>query len=255
MAASRLSIEQCCQIVEREVARLAEVTDGVDPSTPVPTCGDWTVADLLLHAGQVYRWAGLTVAQAPTSRLPREELDFGEPRRPEELPAWFGAGAAEVVATFRAADPDQPLWAWGWPKAARFWPRRMVHELGVHRADAELALGIEPAFDPVIAADGVDELLDNLPHAAYFAPQVAELRGNGEVLALAAPDAGTAWRIELGDVGYTWHRLDGRPPADADATVEADSGQLLLGLWGRPAALDVRGDGELVALWRRASAL
>jgi hypothetical protein len=51
MGTDGLSIERCCQIVEREVARFVEVTDGVDPATPVPTCGDWTIADLLRHAG------------------------------------------------------------------------------------------------------------------------------------------------------------------------------------------------------------
>src|SRR5690606_2792135 len=165
-------IERCCELVEREVARFVEVTTGADPATPVPTCGDWTLADLLRHAGEVYRWAGMTVARPAQTRLPREELDFGLPADPADLPAWFAEAVGEVVAAFRAADPDTPLWAWGWPKLARFWPRRMVHELGVHRADAELALGIDVAFDPAVAADGVDELLDNLPQAASFAPKI-----------------------------------------------------------------------------------
>lgn len=247
-----LSTERCCEIVEREVARFVEVTDGVDPATPVPTCGDWTVADLLLHAGQVYRWAGMIVAQASPVRIPRDELDFGEPDDPAALPAWFGEAVGDVVATFRAADPDTPMWAWGWPKEGRFWPRRMVHELGVHRADAELALGIEVAMDPAVAADGVDELLDNLPHAQYFAPDVAKLRGTGQVLAFRATDSGDTWRITLDPDRFSWAR---GPVDGADATVEAPARDLLLGLYGRPACVCVAGDDDLFDLWSRNSAI
>ena len=67
-----------------------------------------------------------------------------------------------------------------------------------------------------MAADGVDELLDNLPHAAYFAPERRqELRGDGEVLASGAPTPATAWRITLLPDGSTG-RADGH-----DALVEA----------------------------------
>ena len=44
MGAPGLSIERCCEIIEREVARMVVVTSGADPATPVPTCGDWTIA-------------------------------------------------------------------------------------------------------------------------------------------------------------------------------------------------------------------
>ena len=247
-----LGIERCCDIVEREVARMVEVTTGVDPATPVPTCGEWTIADLLQHAGEVYRWAGMIVAQASPVRIPRDELDFGLPDRPEDLPPWFGAAVDEVVATFRAADPDTPMWAWGWPKEGRFWPRRMVHELTVHRADAELALGIEVAVDADVAADGVDELLDNLPQAAYFAPAVQELRGHGEVLGFLATDSGASWRITLEPERFTWAR---GPVEGAAATVEAPARDLLLGLYGRPACLGVAGDDELFDRWSRNSSI
>src|SRR5690606_42076637 len=84
-------IERCCDLVEREVARFVEVTRGADPTTPVPTCGDWTLADLLRHAGEVYRWAGMTVAQASPARIPRDELDCDITYRYEDLPARCGA--------------------------------------------------------------------------------------------------------------------------------------------------------------------
>ena len=48
-----------------------------------------------------------------------------------------------------------------------------------------------------MAADGVDELLANLPHAAYFAPTIANLRGDGERLAFRPIDVDLAWTIRL----------------------------------------------------------
>ena len=58
----------------------------------------------------------------------------------------------------REAGSD-PVWAFGRLRPASFWGRRMAHETAVHRADAELATGREPAFAPDIAADAIDEWL------------------------------------------------------------------------------------------------
>lgn len=247
-----LGLERSCDVVAGEIERLAALTEGADPATPVPSCPGWDLGDLLRHTGEVSRWAAAMVRSSAAERLPRERMDWGLPADRSGYPAWIAAGAAEVLPALRACDPGAPMWAWGWPKAAGFWPRRMAHEVGVHRADAELALGGAPGFEPEVAADGVAELLDNLPHAAAFAPGVAELRGDGEVLALRATDADLGWRIELGPEGFAW-----RPggAAAADAVVAAPAGDLLLALYGRPAAVEIHGDGDLWARWRRGSAI
>lgn len=239
-------------LVAAEIDRLAAVCDGADPARPVPTCDEWTLADLQQHAGAVYRWAATMVRDRSEVRLPRDEMDWAVPASPDGLPDWLRAGTGFVVETFAAADPDAPMWAWGWPKTTAFWPRRMVHELGVHRADAELALGRTPTFDPDVAADGIGELLDNLPHAEYFAPDVARLRGDGEVLALVAP--GAAWRIQLLADRFEWSTAPAADPR-ATTTVSAPSaGDLLLILYGRPAPHDVTGDADLWQTWRTNSA-
>jgi uncharacterized protein (TIGR03083 family) len=246
-----LRVERCCELIDREIARLAEVTSGVDPATPVPTCGEWTVADLLTHTGEVFLWAARTVREQAQRRIPRDEVDWGVPADPVELPAWIAAGAPTVLGAFRDADPAAPMWAWGWPKDGSFWPRRMVHEIGVHRADAELAVGLVPAFEPEVAADGVEELLDNLPQAAYFAPSVASLRGSG-TLDLHAPDAGASWLITLVEDGFTWERTES---VGTDVEVTAPAGELLLAMYGRPAAIEVGGDLGLWERWIRDSAI
>ena len=246
-----LSLERCCEVVEHEIGRLAEVTAGVDPATPVPTCDGWTIADLLTHTGEVFLWAARIVREQAPKRIPRDEIDWGVPNDPTQLPAWIGRGAATVLESFRSSDPEAPMWAWGWPKLGSFWPRRMVHEVGVHRADAELALGLVPTFEPEVAADGIDELLDNLPQAAYFAPAVADLRGSG-TLDLHAPDAGTSWLITLVEDGFRWERTEA---IGTDVEVTAAAGDLLLAMYGRPAAFEVGGDVALWDRWVRDSAI
>jgi uncharacterized protein (TIGR03083 family) len=246
-----LSLEGCCGLVGTEIDRLAAVADGADPATPVPSCPGWTLADLLQHTGEVFRWAAAMVRDSSPERLAREAIDWDLPAEPADLPQWLRDGRAGVLEAFGAADPATPMWAWGWPKAAGFWPRRMVHEIGVHRADAELALGRVPAFEPDVAADGVDELLDNLPHAASFAPGVATLRGSG-TLDLHAEDADTSWLVTLVADGFRWERA---APVGTDVEVTASAGDLLLALYGRPARIDVDGDLALWDRWRQGASL
>jgi uncharacterized protein (TIGR03083 family) len=252
-----LSQARCCELVGAEIARLAAITDGVDPAMPVPTCGDWTIADLLEHTGTVYRWGATMVRDSAQERLARDEVDWGLPADPAEYPAWFGAAADFAVEQFRRCDPATPMWAWGWPKTAGFWPRRMVHEVGVHRADAELALGIDVEMDPEVAADGIEELLDNLPQAAYFAPNVEQLRGNGESIGLHAPDLGAQWQIHLLPDRFAWVRHDtyAADRADCEVVARAPARCLLLGLYGRPACIELDGDEDLFDRWIANSAI
>ena len=235
-----------------EIRRLGELCLDADPSTPVPTCPEWDLGQLLRHTGTVNRWAATMVARSSQERLNRDGVDWDEPDDPAALAAWVRDGADFVEQRFRSADPSKPMWAWGSPKTAAFWPRRMVHETGIHRADAEYALGRSPSFDVAVAVDGVEELLDNLPHAAYFRPKVAELKGDGEVVALVSPQA--RFTITLRPDGFAWTR----DAADADAALEAPSASdLLLTLYGRrsPAAGEVTGNASLVEHWLESSQL
>jgi len=245
-----LSQDNVVDLVVSEIEAMVAVCRSVDPSTPVPTCPEWDVAELIRHVGRVHRWAATMVERSSQERLGREDMDWSVPDDPTKLPDWLAEGADFVASRFRAADPSTPMWAWGWPKTAGFWPRRMVHETGVHRADAEFAAGRTPDFDPEVAADGVDELLDNLPHAVYFAPSVAELRGSGETLAFVAPDVDAAWRIELGAEGFSWVRASSADGADA-TLAPPSAGELLLTVYGRRPVEpgEVTGDRSILDRW------
>jgi uncharacterized protein (TIGR03083 family) len=244
--------EDHCDALEADGNRLVELVDGGDLTAPVPTCPGWTVADVVGHVGTLYRWSAAHVATSATARIAPDTLDLGLPSDGPGA-AWLADGIAPMLQTFRAADPSARAWGWGGDRHARFWPRRMLFETVVHRADAALALGVEPEVDPGIARDGIDELLSNLPHAAYFAPGIAELRSHrregDERVALRPSDAGCAWCIRLVPAGYAWDWSTG----PAEVTVRGRTADLLLLLYSRRQAADgsrFERDGDLALLDR-----
>ncbi|MFF3327763.1 maleylpyruvate isomerase family mycothiol-dependent enzyme [Streptomyces sp. NPDC002889] len=246
------------QAIERETLRFADVVKGADPSTVVPSCPDWTLAELTRHVGALQRWfsALLTrrVQEPPHSR----DVDLGLPERAEEYADWVAAGVPEVAAVLRATDPRAAMWAWGEDQHARFWARRMLFETLVHRVDAERAIGRQSDIDPALAADGVDEFLVNLPYAGAFARGVAKLHGNGETIAFrcADPDGSTGeeWRVQLEPDGFRLLPAGaGATQSEAQAAVQGRTADLLLLLYGRRSyqepAFDVSGEVTVLDYW------
>jgi uncharacterized protein (TIGR03083 family) len=242
---------------EVEVFALAALYDGAaDLSMPVPSCPGWTLRDLAEHVGGVHRWAAHHVRVYSPVRVPANSIGLSLPGDDAEVADWLREGAAVLVSAFEGADGDVAMWAWGADKHARFWPRRMLHETAVHRADAALALGLPFALAGEVAADGIDELLDNLPCASYFAPAVDSLRGAGETLAFVAPSA--SWAVTLEADGFSWSRggAQGSAPGSASVTLRAGSeADLLLMLYGRLAPGDVSGDRAVLDRWLAGAAL
>jgi uncharacterized protein (TIGR03083 family) len=243
---ARLSHEQACDLAEAELLRFAAAVRAADLNAPVPTCPGWTVADLGRHMGWVYRWAAQHVSEHSRTRVREADVKDGAPSEDAELAEWLADGVAPAVGTFRRAAADEAVWAWGADRRAAFWPRRMLHEATIHRADVEIASGIEPEIAAGVACDGIDELLDNLPHAVRFAPRVAELRGGGGSLHLHTTDSGGEWAIRLQPDGFCWEHEH----CKADVAVKGPAGALLLFLYGRRAladgALEVFGERELL---------
>jgi uncharacterized protein (TIGR03083 family) len=242
-----------------EIARMADVVRGVDPETRVPTCPEWSVAELVKHTGTVHRWATQMVRDLATERLDTRTLDLGLPDDPLGYADWLARGAAPLASVFGAADPDAPMWAWGADQHARFWFRRMLHETTVHRVDAEIATGRQPRIEKEVAGDAVDELLENLPSAGYFRPRVEELRGDGESIALRSTDSDDSWLIQLARDGFRWERGGAADTVDAAVGVAAPADALTLLLYARAAPHDGRyevvGDEKVLARWLECSAL
>ena len=239
--------------VAAQTARLVEVLAGADLTLPVPSCPDWTLADLARHTGSVQRWFAVLLRERVQARPTSRDVELQLPEQEAAYPEWLSASAAVAEEAFAAAaDLDDPMWAWGADQRARFWVRRMLFETLLHRVDAELALGLRPAVDRDLAADGVDEFLANLPFAAFFAPNTARLRSSGgeQLIRFGCTDADRDWLVRLRPDGFG---LDQDATVTADVTVRGSAADLLLLLYRRldltAGGLEVVGDDELAARW------
>ncbi|MEV0349216.1 maleylpyruvate isomerase family mycothiol-dependent enzyme [Nonomuraea sp. NPDC050680] len=242
------------RLVESESARLAELATGADPGTPVPYCPGWTLADLITHVGTLHRWVVHIVETARQEPIWSRQVPNGLAEGQRGDPAWLGSGARELVATLRETDPDTPVWAWGGDQRVRWWARRMVFELVVHRCDAELAVGVAPVVEAPVAIDGIEEFLEALPHAFWVAKRLAALDAEGATIHLHASDADGEWTLTQGPAGrISW----ARGHAKGDVAVQGPVSDLLLMLYGRrsPDALTVHGDRAFLDRWLATAAL
>ncbi|MCU1692561.1 MAG: maleylpyruvate isomerase family mycothiol-dependent enzyme [Frankiales bacterium] len=231
-----LTPEAALAVLEQEAAAFATLLDDADLQAPVHGCPGWSTADLTRHLGGIHRWAREAVLRGPSD----EEAG---PDDPAALAPWFREGAALLLETLRAEDPDRPCWGFGpQPRTVAFWLRRQAHETALHRWDAEQALGGSPRLDEDLARDGLDEV------ATVFLPRqlrLGRLQPAGALLALQ-PRQGEPVLLDVGAA----------PGARASATVSGPAEALLLLVWGRlpldDARLALSGDGvlarELLAL-------
>ncbi len=241
-----------CDLLEDEIERFAVLVEGSSPSLPVPSCPGWTVDDLTLHLGTVHRWAEHLVRIRASSRIPSSEMALDEGPVNGE---WIRRGGVALIATLRATNPATSMWAWGSDQHVRFWSRRQLHETLVHRFDLELSRGERPSAPAHLAADTIDEFLDNLAAAEYFSPAVGHLRGNGEIILFRATDTGHAWKVGLHPDRFDVRTGEG----SATASLSGPAVTLSLVLYRRlslaTSDLDVQGRRNLVEFWIANSAL
>jgi uncharacterized protein (TIGR03083 family) len=241
--------------IRSEIVAMATVLEGKDPTAPVPACPDWDLAELIRHTGQVHRWVTAIVKTRSQEFLGWKDLDLGLPADASGLPSWLAAGAAPLL-TELAADPTTPVWSFAPDKSVGWWARRLLHETTVHRADAELSLGLQPQLAPEVALDGIAELLVDLLPISEAPKRIAALGWTGQSLHLHATDAPGEWTLTFTDTGFEC--ADGHQKASA--AVRGSVGDLLLLLWNRRRASDAErfelfGDRELVDGWLGATAL
>jgi uncharacterized protein (TIGR03083 family) len=234
------------EAITGEAARIASIVAAHDLTTKVPSCPEWTLADLVQHVGVLQQWFAAMIDRRSPTRLSPREGDYGLPSA-DGYPQWYASRAAEVDKVLLAADPDAAMYTWGPGGRVAFWARRMLMELVVHRHDAELAAGSVTEIDPVLAADGVDEFLVNLPSAEMFTPGLANLRGHGETVRFAAPGAEWTVRLDPESFGLV-------PTGTPDAAATASSAEaLLLLVYGRIGAddprIETRGAAALLVKW------
>ncbi|MFE1176549.1 maleylpyruvate isomerase family mycothiol-dependent enzyme [Streptomyces sp. NPDC058773] len=256
-----LTHEEYCAHLLAETDRLREIVRTADLSVTVPTCPDWTLADLARHVGGAHRWVGAVVTGRATDYVDPEGVPDakGPGDDAAELDAWLADGVERTVTALREAGPDVAVWNWAGQGGTGFWSRRMAHETVIHRIDAALAAGAAFDVPPELAADCLEEWLQicELPAAqqrlAERAASGETLYGPGRTLHFHATDAPAAlhaeWVLDLTGPGPTHRRahekaavalrgpltdvlcvVHRRLPADSDR-VEVLGDRALLDLW------------------------
>jgi len=195
-----------------ETAAFRELIRTADPTTPVPTCPDWTLRQLFRHVGRGNRWAAKIVADRRDEALDPREVPDGKP--PDDADAatdWLNAGVQLLLDSVDAAGAHTAVWTFIGPRPAPWWVRRRLHEATVHRADAAIAVGADYRLAPELAADGIDEWLERV--AVEVSAESSPLDA-GKTLHLHATDddLGSAgeWTITGTDDGIAWSHEHGK---------------------------------------------
>lgn len=224
---------------QREHAAFVAACERVDLATSVPSCPDWTVADLVYHLYEVqYIWHRVSAE----GRASFDGLSM--PRRLDDtrlLSVMVGEHQS-YMAWLRANDPSTPHWTWTGVHDFRWLWRRMAHEFAMHRVDADLARGQATAIEPQLASDGIDEFLTFFRNTS-----LAEVGGS---VHLHCTDVAGEWTVSAaGDVV--------REHAKGDCAIRGAASDILLALWRRAplSTCDVVGDTEVAARFVAASRL
>src|SRR5690606_21050159 len=143
--------------IATESDRVADVIARVPTDRPVPSCPEWTAADLWFHLGEVQWHWGRIVADRLTDRA--EVRQLGKPDRPDDLAGFFAEASGLLRTALADTPPETPVWTWADDRTAGFVRRRQAHEAVIHRVDAELVAEDRTPLDPALAADGVAEVL------------------------------------------------------------------------------------------------
>ncbi|GLZ79702.1 hypothetical protein Afil01_45090 [Actinorhabdospora filicis] len=229
-----IGYDRLISALTEQTGHLARALRDADPATGVPTCPEWTLADLDRHVEGNLNSLALAAGGTPGRGL--------------------GEAAARCAAAFAGRHPEDDIEQFGLTWTAREWLRRAVADLVVHRADAATALGTGYDVDDDLAADAVDELLELLarPEMKGARPELAALVGTGETIHLHATDTGGEWLIELTPEGFEWNRAHAKATVAARGRL-ADLMQVMLRR--RPLeAVEVLGEAAVLEGWLSRSA-
>jgi uncharacterized protein (TIGR03083 family) len=246
--------------------RFREVLADVPGTARVPSCPDWSAADLLWHLTEVQNfWATIVEERL---QVDQQVEAVAAPPRPAVVAAalaQFDSVSQRLGSGLAAARDDEPVWTWTPDHTVGWVRRRQAQEALVHRVDAELTAGMPSEIDAEAAEDGVDELLTQFgaqpPAWGAFDPcgMLVEVRSRPSL---------RSWRVRLGrfrgvdPAGRRHDEPDYQPviepgdPADAlgpaawtspDVVLEGPAAELLLWLWGRADGAGITTTGEASA--------
>lgn len=227
------------------------ITD-CDFNVAVPSCPDWTLADLAWHLTEVQNFWGEISENLLVD--PGEVQELSRPGN-AGLAEAFATASRRLVVALSSHDPDARCWSWdengqnvGWVR------RRQAHEALIHRVDAELAAEARSEIDSELAGDGVAEILEVMLDSSSL-PAWATFEPDGTTASLTVLDTGMGWWMRFGrfigvepEGGRTHDlpsiQLEGSGGA-ADAAISGSGADLDLWLWGRGSADDLIVSGDL----------
>jgi uncharacterized protein (TIGR03083 family) len=249
-----IAVERHYAEIEASTEILAGLVHGADLSRQVPTCPDWTLRQLATHVGRAHRWAAEIASTRSAEFIPFRQVPDGRiPDDPALHAPWLRAGAARFIEAVQEAGSD-PVWAFTGLRPASFWTRRMANETAVHRADAQIAAGRRPEFEPDLAADAIDEWLGFMSGLGTPDERVEALP-DGAVLHVHATDEGVdgEWLVRREGQAVTVEPGHGK----GDVALRGPAARLLLVLVRRvqpdDPEVEVLGDRALLTGWLAAT--
>ena len=192
-------------VTEREGSCILEL-GRASPDSVVPQYPTWTLRDLVVHVAGVHARTAAICRTLPQGRIPVPQLPDGH-----DPFDWAEEQLESMLGALASADPEAEVWTFVPSPRLAFWGPRMVIETGVHRWDAQSAVGDPDPLLPIVAAGGLDEFSD-----LYLARL-----GDVPPIELVATDLGRSWRY------------GGDDPA---MVIEATASDLFLRLMSRPGA-------------------
>ena len=199
-------------LLRTQTERFAEVIGRGDLDAPIAFCPGWSLRDLVDHLGGVHQWA----ANAVVTGDPVFEPEPAEAER-AALVDWYRRHAVYLIDVLASRPADSPAWTLdeGDPTVS-FWRRRQVHETAIHTWDAATSCGEPHAIEPLLAWDGVEEVVEVLYPRQVRLGRVAPLAGAVRLVATDVPGnltIGSGDAFEVRDraevlLRLLWHRVD-----------------------------------------------
>ncbi len=223
-----------------EYALLRAALAEADPKAPVPSCPEWTAADLEEHVAAVY--------------LHKVEV-LRNGAFPKPWPPADGVGALDdafvaLAAEFAARAPEDASVTWFDPdQTVGFWMRRMALETAIHRVDAELAAGREISIiDPDLAVNGIDEVLGWITYGSVeWHEDFTDALAKADARPFHLVTASHRWTIAASPERVVVDNSDER---GAGVIVNGTPDALYRWIWGRTDEVRVEGDESMIPQFR-----
>lgn len=254
-----LKVKQYIGLVESEGNQFANAAALGDWDVEIAACAGWSMRDLVRHLGMIHLWAAANVAFPEPDWLDVDELpdlvrywpeltgESGQYPDDDGLVDWYRSTLANLVDVLKSAPADVEAFTFlPAPSPLSMWARRQANEIAVHRFDAEEARGITSNFDPLFAADMIDEVLVGFAGR----PRPIDIE-SPKVLHLHADDTDDHWYVTITADGFETSSEGDH----ADLTITGTASDLNIVLWNRAAgpSITMVGNTDVFDYWANGS--